>query len=90
MRGARAFLTLYFRLLRLVGAWRLRSFNPFRRLTIIPLPFLSSILLVVAKRGQEMFVKELHRYEHETCLSFIMLGALIVSSFNELLIEWES
>ena len=63
MREARAFLTLYFRLLRLVGAWRLRSFNPFRRLTIIPLPFLYSILLVVAKRGQEMFVNELHRYE---------------------------
>ena len=42
-----------------VGAWRLLSFNPLRGLAIVPLPFLYSILLVVAKRDQEMFVNEL-------------------------------
>jgi len=50
----------HFSLFRLVGAWRLRSFNPLRGLAIVPLPFLYSILLVVAKRGQEMFVNELY------------------------------
>ena len=53
----------HFSLVRLVGACRVRSFNPLRGLAIVPLPFLYSILLVVAKRGQEMFVNELHRYE---------------------------
>lgn len=53
-----------------VGAWRLRSFNPLRGLAIVPLPFLYSILLVVAKRDQEMFVNELdtrHAF-HLSCL----------------------
>lgn len=62
----------------LVGAWRLRSFNPLRGLAIVPLPFLYSILLVVAKRDQEMFVNELD--ETRDMLSFIMLGALTVNS----------
>ena len=68
-------------MLRFVGAWRLRSFNPLRGLAIVPLPFLYFILLVVAKRDQEMFVNELDEtrdmlFKH----AFIMLGALTVNS----------